>query len=427
MVTRNEIEVSKRGELQKGNIEGMLDRLEAKCHENPGYMNMILKLLVTKDESFIGWNQSSLESPSIQSSSLVVHGIVNGLHVKAKEVGSGVDNVFDELSMRTNNNLVSHMNLIPEEADVGMNKQPLPVLALDENLNKMGNETKAFDPILNKIQTVSIMKETCEVKMVTTDDRGTHAIKSDIVCELGNLFDNKRNMSDEMLTKVNVALSTVGNLVHLSRWVSEYNLCSVLIPSFDPGESDATPIVIDTVNMSQIRIRASSRYWYARIDKKRQRPSLYKYRIVILYLVKSHATAIAVSWTSNGETTQISQSLEQGSWIDAWSFNNGRSERKKKKLPPTFSPLEHKRIFPSRVGQVQQKNAMWATKYLLPLSFMQLVYSAPRNAVANQLSWVFPHLKRQLTQEPTCKDVSSSQLPSLTPDEHGANISPPSW
>ncbi|KAK8567756.1 hypothetical protein V6N12_006331 [Hibiscus sabdariffa] len=206
------------------------------------------------------------------------------------------------------------MILVPEEADVGMNKQPLPVLALEEILNKTGNETKAFDPILNKIQSVSIMKEICEVKMVTADDRGTHAIKSDIVCELGNLCNNKGNMSDEMLAKVDVALSTVGDLVHWGQWVSEYNLFSVF--SFDPRGSDATPAVIDTLNMSQIRIRASSRYWYASIDKQRQRLPLYKYITVLLYLVKSHATSIAVSGTSNDETTQISQSLEQGGWID---------------------------------------------------------------------------------------------------------------
>ncbi|KAK8476649.1 hypothetical protein V6N11_025364 [Hibiscus sabdariffa] len=181
--------------------------------------------------------------------------------IEAKKVGSCATNVFDEWSMRTDNDLVGHIILVPEEVDVGMNKQPLPVLALDENLNKM------------------------------------------------------RNISDEMLARADGALSTVGYLVQLGECVSEYNLRRVLIPSFDPGGSDATPTFIDTLDMSQIRIRASSRYWYASIDKQRQRLPLYKYRTIILYLVKSHATAIVVSETSNGETTQISQFFNT-KWLD---------------------------------------------------------------------------------------------------------------
>ncbi|KAK8972066.1 hypothetical protein V6N11_063330 [Hibiscus sabdariffa] len=161
------------------------------------------------DEGFVDPNQSSLQPPSIHSSLLVVHGAVSGLHMAAKEVGLGVTKVFDKLSMRIDNDL------------------------------KNSNETKVFDPLLNEIQTISI------VKIVTADDGGAHDIKPDIVCELGNLCNNKRSMSDEMLARANGALSTVGDLVHLGEWVIEYNPFRVLIPSFDPGGSEAIPTVIE--------------------------------------------------------------------------------------------------------------------------------------------------------------------------------------
>ncbi|KAK8632858.1 hypothetical protein V6N13_073237 [Hibiscus sabdariffa] len=48
------------------------------------------------------------------------------------------------------------------------------------------------------------------------------------------------------------------------------------------------------------------------------------------------------------------------------------------------------------------ENSMWATKYLHYFSFLQFVYSVPKNIVANLLPWVFPHVKRQLAQESTC-------------------------
>ncbi|KAK8595270.1 hypothetical protein V6N13_123150 [Hibiscus sabdariffa] len=40
---------------------------------------------------------------------------------------------------------------------------------------------------------------------------------------------------------------------------------------------------------------------------------------------------------------------------------------------------------------------------LLLCLFCTFVYSAPQNAVAMQLTWVFPHVKRQLAQKSTCR------------------------
>ncbi|KAL4342175.1 hypothetical protein GQ457_08G018830 [Hibiscus cannabinus] len=63
-------------------------------------------------------------------------------------------------------------------------------------------------------------------------------LMEDIVCELGNLCNNKKNVSYEMLAITNGALSTVGN--HLAEWVSKHNLQRISNLSFDPGGSETT-------------------------------------------------------------------------------------------------------------------------------------------------------------------------------------------
>ncbi|KAK8515812.1 hypothetical protein V6N12_016118 [Hibiscus sabdariffa] len=139
-----------------------------------------------------------------------------------------------------------------------MIKQPLSVCTLDEHLYKNGKENKVFAQILNKMQVVQVMKEISEVKISIVRGRGAHAIKSDILFELGNLCRNMRKSSDEMFARVNGALSTDRDLVHLGEWVGEYIPHRVLVTSFDLRGSETTSIFIDALDTGQISTRASS-------------------------------------------------------------------------------------------------------------------------------------------------------------------------
>ncbi|KAL4339581.1 hypothetical protein GQ457_08G013330 [Hibiscus cannabinus] len=138
----NETEASKEWQWQRGCLEGMLDSLEARCSENPGYIKRILKQLITKEKEhewnlllkqseanelnqrFIGapkvtkmveHKQSSPEPPSTQELSLVVYGVGTD-YMETKEVNSGEALMFDEMFL-TNGMEVSSQIPVLDQVD----------------------------------------------------------------------------------------------------------------------------------------------------------------------------------------------------------------------------------------------------------------------------------------------------------------------
>ncbi|KAK8492137.1 hypothetical protein V6N11_082294 [Hibiscus sabdariffa] len=113
-----------------------------------------------------------------------------------------------------------------------------------ENLEAMGFGVRVIDPDWGKIpmsewgQTVG--HETSLVDSNKKCDDQYKGLSVNIQSLEHGWNRLKRNISDEMISRVTGTLASIGDLAHSSEWVGEHNFHKVLIPLFDPGGSDIT-------------------------------------------------------------------------------------------------------------------------------------------------------------------------------------------